>query len=93
MLASESTPDAAYPVSVWEIPAGVSARAIRFLHTTSVPEVQVTHIYDRQGQRPGRVGRYVISYADGGEVTAELTYEATISDWNSRRGPVQVDRW
>lgn len=94
MLASESTPDAAYPVSVWEIPAGVSARAIRFLHTTSVPEVQVTHIYDRQGQRPGRVGRYVISYADGGEVTAELTYEATISDWNSRRGPVQaVDLW
>lgn len=54
----------------------------------------MTHIYDRQGKRPGRVGHYVISYADGTEETAELRYEANISDWNSRRGPAQaVDLW
>ena len=94
MLADEGSPEGAYPTSAWEIPVGTEARALRFLHTTDVPVVRVSHLYDRKGQRPGRVGRYVISYEDGTEVTAELTYEANITDWNSRRGPAQaVDLW
>ncbi len=94
MLADEETPTDTYPTGVWGIPVRTTARAIRFLHTTGVPDRRVGHIYDRQGHRPGRLGEYVITYADGGEVGAELKYEANISDWNSRRGPVQaVDLW
>jgi hypothetical protein len=94
MLAGEDTPKDAYPTSVWEIPVGMEVDAIRFLHATSVPDVRVSHLYDRQGNRPGQVARYVISYADGSQETAELRYEAHISDWNSRRGPAQaIDLW
>ncbi|MEA3400507.1 MAG: glycoside hydrolase family 20 zincin-like fold domain-containing protein [Armatimonadota bacterium] len=94
MLADAETPTDAYPVSVWEIPVGTRARGVRFLHTTSVPDQRVSHIYDRQRNRPGRVGHYTICYADGSEVTAELRFEANISDWNSQRGPVRaVDLW
>ncbi len=94
MLAGEASPADVYPPGVYEIPVGEAVRAIRFLHTTSVPDPRVRHLYDRNGERPGRVGHYVITYADGSELTVELRYEANISDWNSQRGPVQaIDLW
>ncbi len=94
MLADEATPGELYPESVWEIPIGQKAKALRFLHTCSVPKKRVRALYDRNHERPTRVGWYTITYADDSEVKVELTYEGNITDWNSQKGPVQaVDLW
>jgi len=94
MLADETTPEEVYPESVWEIPIGQKAQALRFLHTCSVPKKRVRALYDRNREKPTRIGWYIISYADGSEVKAELVYEASMDDWNSQKGPVQaLDLW
>jgi len=94
MLPDEATPPEVYPESVWEIPVGQPARALRFLHTCSVPKQKVRALYDRDRQNPTRIGWYTISYADGTEAKQDLIYQANISDWNSQQGPVQaVDLW
>ena len=94
MVADETTHPELYPESVWEIPIGQQASALRFLHTCSVPKRRVRALYDRNREKPTRIGWYTISFADGSEVKADLTYEANMTDWNSQKGPVQaVDLW
>ncbi len=77
-----------YPGRSWRVALGRRARALYFLHTTDLPAPRPRDMYDRN--QPGAVGSYVITYSDGSQVEATLTYWREIDDWNSQLGPAQA---
>ncbi len=76
------------PTRTWRMAVGLKARALYFLHTTSLPDPRPGNIYARN--LPGRLGEYVVHYADGTSASVELVYWRNIDDWNSQLGPAQA---
>lgn len=74
------------PATVWQIPIGVKARSLFFLHTTTPRAKVVEHIYQRRREDPNKVGEYVVTYEDGTQEIIELIYRRHITEWNDRLG-------
>jgi len=86
MLAAAKDTEGAFPEDAWEIPVGTRAEALVFLQTGSRPERFARHIYDRAKINPGRIGTYVVRYADGETEEQPLQWNVTLADWNSQLG-------
>lgn len=86
MLAAAKDAEGMLPDDAWEIPVGTRAEALVFLQTGSRPERFSRHIYDRARINPGRIGTYVIRYADGETEEQPLQWNVTLADWNSQLG-------
>jgi len=78
--------DAGLPAAVWQIPVGMKAKSLFFLHTTTRPASTTDHIYHRTKQDPKRVGRYVVYFDDGARDEILLDYRRVITHWNNRLG-------
>jgi hypothetical protein len=86
MLAAAKDTEGNLPADAWQVPLGIQAEALVFLHTGSRPERFARHIYDRAKVNPGPIGAYVIHYADGETEELRLEWNVTLSDWNSQLG-------
>jgi len=88
VVAPEQLKDRKHPQSMLEIPVGLRADALYFLHTCDVPEPRERDLYATQN--PAVIAQYVVNYVDGKSVTVPLRYLANIHDWNGQRGPAQA---
>ncbi|MBN2451778.1 MAG: family 20 glycosylhydrolase [Lentisphaeria bacterium] len=86
MLAADGDPEGRFPDDAWQIPVGVRAEALVFLHTCSRPERFSRHIYDRSKVNPGPIGAYVVHYEDGTTHELPLQWNVNLADWNSQLG-------
>ena len=88
VVASEQSGDRRHPPAIHEIPVGLRAEALYFLHTCDIPEPRERSLYATRN--PRIIGEYVINYVDGQSVRVPLEYLANIHDFNGQRGPAQA---
>ncbi len=90
-LANDEDKPTALPSRVYQIPVGVRAKSLFFLHTASKPRHAAETMYDRAAADPQKIGEYVITYADGSRERVPLLYRKNIVDWNDRLGCSRAD--
>jgi hypothetical protein len=69
-LSGKDRPDSVYPAQVRNLPIGLACRQVHFLHGTQNTAAE--------GQA---IGRYVIHFSNGVELTVPILYGHTLRDW------------
>ncbi|NLG14827.1 MAG: family 20 glycosylhydrolase [Lentisphaerae bacterium] len=93
-LATRDEKDGLFEDSAWQIPIGGRVKALSFLQTCSIPETFTSFIYDQKGVNPSVLGYYVIYFEDGSSSRVSLSWNTTVTHWNSQLGvPLGKTGW